>query len=89
MKKRNQQEFDPNVPITVTPANHPALSEGATIAKVAVIEAIGVGINHAFHWSWWVGAQLPVAYLFWRLMHERAFYTRIVLAWNKRLAPER
>lgn len=89
MRRREQPDFSPALPITQTPANHPSLSQGATLVKVALLEGAGAGINHLFDWPWWIGSQLAVAYLFWRLMHERAFYTSIVVAWNKRLDGDR
>lgn len=72
------------------PVRHPGTIEpGAVIAIVAALEFLGVLANHALHWPWWIGAQLPVAYLMWQWSKERSFAHRLANAWNEKLRPDR
>jgi hypothetical protein len=65
---------------------HPLhLDYGPLLVKIVVLEWAGALPGYLWHWPWWIGAQLPIAYLVWKLAQERAFAFRVVSAWNKKL----
>lgn len=67
---------------------HPMYIGGEVLAVLLVLEFIGVIVSHAFHWPWWIGSQLPVAYLLWQWSRERRFAYRLGLAWNRKREAE-
>lgn len=79
MKRREEPEINQALPI-----RHPMYLDGSAVIIVAVLEFIAVVVDHALHWPWWIGAQAPVAYLWWGWSYERKFAHRLSVAWNRK-----
>lgn len=83
MKRREQPEIHQALPV-----QHPMYLDGSAIIVITILEFVGALVDHALHWPWWIGAQLPVVYLWWGWSEERKFAHRLARAWNKKLRGE-
>jgi hypothetical protein len=80
-----QHDINPALPIG--PEDRP--SGVSFVINAILLEAVGQIPTHLWHWPTWIGLQLPIAYLLWKISEERAARSRLIAAWNSRFEQPR
>lgn len=81
MKRDKPKDLIPALPI-----RYDAPLSEAVVVTTVILEAVGHVPTYLWHWPWWIGQQLPIAYLLWKLAEEGQMRLSIIRAWNQRIS---